>query len=91
MTQLEAISKIEKLIADGGGYSSPTIYDEYYSAISFLRHQLPTHCFEKIKETETWLNIYYSPQKYKKYTGGLPQIKIWILTSLSVLRSHADQ
>jgi len=91
MTPKEAIRDIETLISDGGGYADSAATQRYRIAIASLRHQLPPYSSEKIDEAEDWLEIYYSPRKHQKYHGGLPQIRVWILTALSILQGHSEK
>ncbi len=91
MTPKEAIRDIEALISEGGGYSDPGVTHRYRIALASLRHQLPSYCVGSIDDAENWLDIYYSQRKHQKYHGGLPQVRVWILTALSVLEGHTEE
>jgi hypothetical protein len=91
MTAKESIRDIEKLISDGGGQNDPEATRRYRRALASPQQKMPSYCVEKIDEAENWLDIYYSQRKHQKYLGGLAQIRIWILSALSVLEGHTEE
>jgi len=88
MTAKDAIEDIRELVSDGGGYFDPATASRYRSALASIRIQSSMHCNEKIFEAQQWLDIYYSPRKTPEVWRRLQQIRVWILSALSVVEGR---
>ena len=91
MTASEAIRDIEFQISGQGGHSSPEIEARYRFSISILRHELPSHCREQILDLESGLQLYFSSNRHKRYSGGLQQLRIRIVSRLSGLQDFLNE
>lgn len=92
MTPVQAIAEIKALVVPGGGgRADPVATKCYQTALASLRCQVSPSAFEHVTELGRLPGIYYSQRKHEKCPGGLPQIRVWILSTLDKLEAHKDR
>ena len=87
-----AIDRIEKLI-EYFGYPNAQALSEIKNLLLALARSrfLDAYFREKIGSAGIWAEIGFSVRKFKKYPGGVDQVKGWALNDISSARSQIER
>lgn len=86
MKPLDALQSLQELIEqNSGGYRDSEEWSEIRRLLGAIRSGVVRQ-YDKYDELDQWLDVYFSERKHRQYTGGLPQIRVWIYTSIDTLK-----
>lgn len=85
MNPSEALKALQKFIEqNSGGYRDAEDWATVQRLLGAIRSGVVRQ-YEKFAELEHWVDVYFSERKHRQYGGGLPQIRVWISTSIDTL------
>lgn len=95
MTRDEALSAIDRLeqLTRDFGYPNAELLASTTRDLWSLRHGpvRDSYFFEKLASVEHWAAVGFSSRKFKQYTGGAEQVRVFALGDLSTARFLVEQ
>lgn len=86
MKPTDALKSLQELVEqNSGGCRDAEDWAEVQRLMGAIRSGIVRQ-YDKFDELEHWLDVYFSERKHRQHSGGLPQIRVWIYTSIDTLK-----
>jgi hypothetical protein len=92
MSPQDALQQIRDLISsDCGGRRNDARIAEVRRLLSYMPADLTIYARGKCSSIQEWAEMYWSPRKHKRYTGGTRGLAVSIIGACDVVRRELER
>jgi len=92
MSPQDALQQIRDLISrDCGGLRDDAMIAQVRRLLSYMPADLTIYARGKCSSIQRWAEMYWSPRKHKRYTGGTVGLAISIFGACDVVRRELEK